>query len=673
MTSTPSSELDATLFQRFGFDQFRPGQREAIEALLAGQDLLVIQPTGHGKSLLYQLPAVLLEGPTLVISPLLALMRDQITHLVDRFSIPAASLNSDQTPEENDEARARAARGEVRILFVAPEQLDNVERAAFLKGLKPSLVVIDEAHCISTWGHDFRPAYREIARMVRGLREGSDVRVLALTATADAKTEADIVQQLTPVSVQRRSMERSNIALDLQPVGSAGEKLELLDAIVGQLPPCGLIYCATRDNTEIVAEYLAMQGHEVAAYHAGLDPDRKRQLQTAFLAGDFTAIAATNALGMGIDKSDLRYVVHADVPGSITAYYQEVGRAGRDGAPARGILLYDADDKRIQEYFIHSAQPTPGDFDTLLSVTEAQPLRLNDIKRASGLHPTRVTVVVAELVEQGHLVKEADGRSQRYRRTDRDSPPDLRRYANQTDVRTRGLDAMVAYAEGQTGCLMQTLRAALGDTDAQPCGRCGPCGGERLERSPATGKAAAWLADRPVVVRGNRSGLEEGRALFDSNSRSEGFLSFMRGRASSEPLPAALLERLAATARGLGDVAAVVPLPSAGWHNRTQAAQALATALGVPMADVLYWAEPPEERQGRLRNNDQRRANVKGRMTVASGVPSGRLLLLDDYTGSGATLNEAVRALKKGARHQGKLVPLTVARIRWRLGRPGIV
>ena len=190
-------DLDLILRERFGFDGFRPGQREAIEALLGGQDLLVVQPTGHGKSLLYQLPAAILPGPTLVISPLLALMRDQLDHLAE-YGIAAASLNSDQTMEENDQARQRAAAGEVKILFVAPEQLDHVERAGFLVGLNPSLVVIDEAHCISTWGHDFRPAYREIANLVHRVRATTEVRVLALTATADARTEADIAGQFGP-------------------------------------------------------------------------------------------------------------------------------------------------------------------------------------------------------------------------------------------------------------------------------------------------------------------------------------------------------------------------------------------------------------------------------------------------------------------------------------------
>ncbi|MEO0603155.1 MAG: RecQ family ATP-dependent DNA helicase [Myxococcota bacterium] len=665
-------DLDTILKERFGFSGFRPGQREAIDALLGGRDLLVVQPTGHGKSLLYQLPAAILPGPTLVISPLLALMRDQLDHLAT-YGIPAASLNSDQSMEENDEARRKAAAGEVKILFVAPEQLDNVERAGFLAGLKPSLVVIDEAHCISTWGHDFRPAYREIATLVQRLRGEGDVRVLALTATADAKTEADIAGQLEPIEVQRRSMDRANLALEVVAADDFGAKLELLDAVVGQLDGCGLVYCATRDNTEVAAAWLSSRGRRAAAYHAGLPPDRKRELQRAFLDGAFEAIAATNALGMGIDKSDLRYVVHLDMPGSITAYYQEVGRAGRDGDPAKGILLFDPDDRRIQEYFIHSARPTEEDFARVLEVVRPEPRKLLELKRRSGLHPTRVNVIVAELVEQGHLRKEAVGRSQQYVHTGRDEAPDLSRYRTQHAVRTAGLDAMQAYADASPDCLMQTLRRALGDTEAGPCGRCSVCLGRGLELPPPTGAATAWMADQPTVVPGTRSGLTPGRAAYDSQRRSEGFQTFMRSRTSAPKLHDDARDRLVAAARALPDVDAVVPLPSSTWAQRDDAADVVAEALGVPRLDVLHWQTAPEHRQGQLLNNDQRRANVKGLMAARGSLPDGRLLLLDDYTGSGATLNEAVRALKKGRGHEGACVPLTVARVRWRLGRPGIV
>ena len=687
-THTSTVDLDTLLQERFGFPAFRPGQREAIETLLGGTDLLVIQPTGHGKSLSYQLPALVLGGLTLVISPLLALMRDQVDQLEQRFGIAAGSLNSDQDDAVNEETRRRAAAGELSILFVAPEQLDHVERLGFIKGLELRLVVIDEAHCISTWGHDFRPSYREIGRLVAELRQTRELRVLALTATADARTEADIVGQLAPMEVHRRSMERENLALGVRRVADMGEKLAILDGLLAEGPRPLLLYCATRDHTEEVAEFLAGRGHRVAAYHAGKKPEEKRALQAAFVRGDHDAIAATNALGMGIDKGDLRAVVHVDMPGSITACYQEVGRAGRDGQPARGLLLYDPEDRRIQDYFIHSAQPEPEDFAVLQRVAAeaaegGAPARITDLRRGSGLHPTRVTVVVAELVEQGFLEKAARGRSQVYLPTGRPGAPDLSRYARQREVRTRGLARMIAYAEGQgspehdSACLMRALRVALGDTEAGDCGRCTGCGqalfpGEDTADHGAS-EARRFLALRPVVLpAGRRARLDEGRALYDSSRRSPEFRDFMVER-TRRVEDAELVARLLAVARGLGEVAAVVPLPSSTWAARDHVAAGLAEGLGVPLCDVLDWIEAPAARQGTLLNNDQRRENVRGRMDARGPLPEGRLLLLDDYTGSGATLAEASRALRKEAGHDGPFVALTAARVRWRLGRPGFV
>jgi ATP-dependent DNA helicase RecQ len=251
-------DLDRALRERFGFASFRPGQREAIEALLRERRLLCIQPTGHGKSLLYQLTSTLLPGITVVISPLLALMRDQVGQLVSRFGIGAASINSDQSEDENAAVVEAARAGGLRILFVAPEKLDNLVDFRFLLSLPVSLLVIDEAHCISTWGHDFRPAYRRILEAVtRFAEQRADLHVLALTATADARTEADVAGLLgaggAPLVVQRQGMDRPNLALAVLPVRGLAAKLETLLAVMRGVEGCAVLYCSTREQTEIVA------------------------------------------------------------------------------------------------------------------------------------------------------------------------------------------------------------------------------------------------------------------------------------------------------------------------------------------------------------------------------------------------------------------------------------
>ncbi|MCA8960968.1 MAG: ATP-dependent DNA helicase RecQ, partial [Planctomycetes bacterium] len=432
-------DFDAILRERFGFRGFRPGQREAIETLFVGRRLVCIQPTGHGKSLLYQVPSVALDGLTLVVSPLLALMRDQVRQLRERFGIEAGSINSDQSDDENDAVRSAVREGRLRILFVAPEQLDQLATFEFIIGLPVDLFVVDEAHCISTWGHDFRPSYRQIVNAIRTLEERRPgLRVLGLTATANARTELDILDQFrsrdgSAPAVQRQTMDRPNLVLRVIETRGVDAKLarlvELLESGELEEDACGLLYCATREQTEIVAGYLASRGHDVVAYHAGLAPDLKRHLQERFTDGGQRIIAATNALGMGIDKPDIRFIVHVDVPGSITAYYQEVGRAGRDGAPAEGILFFDARDRDVQDYFIRSAQPSIEDFEAVMSAVPRigageRPGR-TELGSRTGMHPTLLIVVLAELVEQGFVVKDLEGRRQVYGRADRSDLPDL--------------------------------------------------------------------------------------------------------------------------------------------------------------------------------------------------------------------------------------------------------
>jgi ATP-dependent DNA helicase RecQ len=687
--SFTAADIDRVLLERFGFSSFRPGQRDSIDALLAGGSLLCIQPTGYGKSLLYQLPAALLGGITLVVSPLLALMRDQLGHLNDRFGLPAASINSDQSDEENAAARDAAAFGDLRLLFVSPEHLDHVDRFAALAALPVKLVVVDEAHCISTWGHDFRPAYRQIVHLLRALQERHpELRVLGLTATADERVEADIRAQLQrpggpPLLVHRSSMDRPNISLAAVPVAGMAHKLAYLAQLVPRLPAPGLLYCATRERTELVADYLRERGVACAAYHAGLEPDVKRELQSDFLAGRHPAIAATNALGMGIDKSDLRYVVHVDVPGSVTAYYQEVGRAGRDGAPARGILLFDPEDSKIQEHFIDSAQPLPEDFEALLDAVHDSPesLGLTGLKIRSGLHPTRVTVVVAELVEQGFLRKRSAGGKQVYEATGRAGAPELARYRDQQAVRTRELTAMLAYGRREVDCLMATLRRALGDREAAACGRCSVCRGQRssVDVAAAADDAQRWLAARPSPIAASaRPEMAEGLALLDGELGGDAYRELFRRREQDVPLApqhADLLRRQVEALARRHQFRAVAALPSRDWKQRDEALAIVADALDVPaLPDLLVWSEEPRARQGELRNNDQRRDNVDGKLTLGtSSPPRGDLLLLDDFTGSGATLREAGRALRKQARFAGAIVPLTLARVRWKLGATGRV
>jgi len=686
-------ELETLLKSKFGFDQFRVGQFEAIRSLLEDDRLLCIQPTGHGKSLLYQLPAVLLDGMTLVISPLLALMRDQILHLSTRFNIPAAGINSDQTDAENYNAKKMAGMGKLKILFVAPEQLDDIDRFKFLLSLPISLVVIDEAHCISTWGHDFRPSYRQIIQLIKNLENvNPSLKILGLTATANHKTEEDIKKQLTTaksILVHRASMDRPNIKLLTLQVSGLAQKLALVTRLIAETSGDGLIYCATRENTEIVAEFCQNQNINAIAYHAGIDANQKRKLQNNFISGQYKVIAATNALGMGIDKPDLRFIIHFDVPGSITAYYQEIGRVGRDGLPSKAILLFDKQDRKIQQHFINSAQPVVEDFCNILDMVSksTESPTLMDIKRITGLHPTRVIVVISELLEQKLLKKFKYRGKQCYEHTKETNPPDLTRYKKQHQVRIEELEQILSYGEQNNDCRMTTLRHALGDEGVEPCGHCDLC----LEEVDSINSEevrvvniANWLTTRIVKIKAVRiNNISEGIAVLEGKLRSSLFIQFMRQRGMKEAANMGLTDELLAllktrlrTAVKEYNFTGVVVLPSRTWGARNEVAKFIAKQLNVSLfLDSLVWRELPDKRQGELLNNDQRRYNVTKKMTVNNKMINlnGSILLLDDYIGSGATVKEATRVLRQENGFNKEIVPFTIAAVKWRLGQPGMV
>lgn len=686
MSSYPSDDqLLTTLQHTFKLPEFREGQLELIKNLLKGENLLCILPTGYGKSLLYQLPASLLEGITVVISPLLALMRDQIDQLNHRFNIPAGAINSDQTEEENYNVKQAAVTGHLKILFVAPEQLDHIDRFNFLLNTNPKLVVVDEAHCISTWGHDFRPSYRQIVHFLQALHQKDEsIKMLALTATANEKVETDIKQQISfggkAVHVFRHSMNRPNISLSTVSVKGIPAKLAACEQLLKQLEGSGLIYCATRENTEIVAEYLQQQGLNVSAYHAGYEMDQKRVLQEAFIRDKYKALAATNALGMGIDKSNLRFIIHFDFPGSITAYYQEVGRSGRDGKKAVSVLLFDGKDRTIHEYFINSALPSPADFEMVLKgiSTAPTPLGLNGIKSLTGLHPTRVTIVIAELVEQGFIRKYSLNGKQVYATLAKSTSPDLSRYKTQELVKKEELAQMVRYGMLTNDCRMGFLRRVLGDAVIAPCGHCDLCLKKPYPLDIDTSRLFQidqWLEKRPATIYPSvKEKLSAGISLLDGKTCTSLFAHFMKTRTSRELLDEEIFEHLRPLLKRLHKehrFVAVAPLPSRTWLARNHAAQAIAKELGISVIDPLIWKEPTK-RQGELLNNNQRQENVHQKLVVNGQLPAGPLLLLDDYTGTGHTLKEAARALRSNG-FQHPLVPLTIAQVKWSLGKPGFV
>ncbi len=364
----------ALLSSVFGFSDFRPGQAEIVESVCAGRDTLAIMPTGGGKSLCFQLPALCREGLTLVVSPLIALMRDQVRAL-RQAGVEAGALTSGNTDEETDEVFAAIDAGRLKILYMAPERLSSTGTRRLLQRANCSLIAVDEAHCVSQWGHDFRPDYLRISELRRAL----DVPIAAFTATADEETRDEIIERLfdgrTP-EVFLNGFDRPNIHLAF--AAKDAPRKQILTFAAARKGQSGIVYCGTRAKTETLARALTEAGHGAAHYHGGMEPEARREVEARFQTEDGLIVVATVAFGMGIDKPDIRWVAHADLPKSIETYYQEIGRAGRDGAPAETLTLFGSDDIRFRRMQIDEGAAPPerrmadhGRLNALLGLAEA--------------------------------------------------------------------------------------------------------------------------------------------------------------------------------------------------------------------------------------------------------------------------------------------------------------
>ena len=371
----------------FGFDEFRPGQAEIVEAVSNGQNTLAIMPTGGGKSLCFQLPALIRDGVTVVISPLIALMRDQVRGL-QAAGVEAGALTSGNTQDETDAVFDALSRGELKLLYMAPERLASGGTLNLLKRAGTTLIAVDEAHCVSQWGHDFRPDYLRIGELRRAL----DVPLAAFTATADEETRTEIVQKLFDGEAPRsflHGFDRPNIHLAF--AAKDNPRTQILNFAAARKGQSGIVYSATRARTETLAGALGDAGHLTAHYHGGMDAEDRREVERRFQQEDGLIVVATVAFGMGVDKPDIRWVAHSDLPKSIESYYQEIGRAGRDGAPADTLTLFGADDIRLRRSQIDEGLAPPerraadhGRLNTLLGLAEAHGCRRQQLLEYFG-------------------------------------------------------------------------------------------------------------------------------------------------------------------------------------------------------------------------------------------------------------------------------------------------
>ncbi|MCC7494763.1 MAG: ATP-dependent DNA helicase RecQ [Fimbriimonadaceae bacterium] len=446
------AQLQAALRDAFGYAAFRPGQAEVVQRQLAGEDQLVVRPTGSGKSLCYQLPGLLLPPLSVVVSPLVALMKDQVDALCARQPEAATCINS-SLPADEQRARLRAAlEGRVRLLYVAPERFRLQGFRSRLQEAQIQRFVVDEAHCVSEWGHDFRPDYLYLREVLPAL---GDPPLLALTATATIAVQDDLLSQLGRPQARREvsGFNRSNLSFEIVHAVDTAMKWRQLERLVTSLEGSGIIYAATRRETEEVADFLSQRTHRpVACYHAGFDGDVRNAAQDQFMNEPDALVVATIAFGMGIDKPDVRFVIHFSLPGTVEAYYQQAGRAGRDGLPARCIMIHDPADRGLQEWFIDQDQLTTEQLETVLAALREGLGELPELAARLGGNEIQARVAISTLERLGLLVDHGPGERDRYAvrpggLTASVAAEHERRTAARRRMRFGQLDAICHYAE----------------------------------------------------------------------------------------------------------------------------------------------------------------------------------------------------------------------------------
>ncbi|MCH7657921.1 MAG: RecQ family ATP-dependent DNA helicase [Bacteroidetes bacterium] len=660
-------EAENILKRTFDIDRFYNKQWGTIEKILKGERVLLIEKTGFGKSLCFQFPAIMFKGTTIIFSPLIALMRDQVKNL-NSLGIAAKCINSEQTPEENSQIMSEAKEGKLKILYIAPERQENSEWIEATRQMSLSMVVVDEAHCISVWGHDFRPSFRRILNLVNLLPKG--MPVLATTATATKKVEADIAQQMGGnLTIIRGNLMRENFRLFVIKVNSEDEKLIWLGKNLSKLPGSGILYTGTRVDTEIYSKWFEYLKISSIGYNAGLDPDSRIAIENGLMKNQWKCVISTNALGMGIDKPDIRFIIHTQIPQSPVHYYQEIGRAGRDGEPADIILFYNPEDRDLPEAFIEGGRPAIPKYEKVIEAVKSELLGERELMRRTNLKQTQIRVIKADLVEQKIIREVTIDRSKKFEYITGAPKLNPKAFEELRALKTADLEKMIGYVE-TTGSRMKYLCNFLGDSDNRFFKNCDNTGLQKLKVAITpdwTEKLQAYRENYfpELKVETKGSNLVNGVAASYYGVSNVGAAIHRSKYENGGDFPDFLLRfTLKAFRKKFGqekfDMILYIPPTKSGELVKNFAIK-ISQVLKIPISHNLRKQRQTSE-QKVFENSYLKADNVRDAFTYnnPTEIEDKSILLIDDIFDSGATVKEIGRYLiNSGAK---KIAPLVIAK-----------
>ncbi len=659
------SDAEKHLKKVFQLESFYDEQWLAIEKTLKGERVLLIEKTGFGKSLCYQFPATLFEGITVIFSPLIALMRDQVKKLTG-LGISARCVNSEQATEQNEIIIRDAIEGKIKILYIAPERQDNSLWIDAVRRMKLAMIVVDEAHCISQWGHDFRPAFRRIVNLVKLLPK--HLPVLATTATATLKVQKDIELQMGgELTLIRGNLMRDNFQLYVIKVNSDEEKMAWLGENLNTFEGSGVLYVGTRADTEIYSRWLDFLKISSVGYNAALDADSRIEIEEGLMSNRWKCIISTNALGMGIDKPDIRFIIHTQTPQSPVHYYQEIGRAGRDGKPTTIVLFYGPKDRELPEAFIEGGRPGIKKYEKIIEVIKSELLGEKGIIKKANLKTNQFRVIKADLIEQGIIRETRSGSSKKYEYIFGAPPLNTQAFADLRKIKKYDLDSMIGYIN-TTGSRMKFLCDFLGDTANSDYSNCDNTSLKKLG-SKLTSEWEAKIQEfrenyfpTLEIAMGN---MVEGVAASYYGISTVGDTIHRCKYENGGDYPDYLLKlTLKAFRKKYGqekfDLVVYVP-PTKSGNLVQNFAEKIASVLKFPISHNLIKTRTTSQ-QKVFENSYSKKDNVKDafKYGIPAEVQGKSILLIDDICDSGATLKEIGSLFSNlGA---SKIAPLVIAK-----------